>query len=565
MHYPWVIAYTLKYPISFEAVLLEDEDTLRLTIVAQSSLSSEDNSMKMLKDFADALTEIGTDSIQRLYDASGHNRSTPKNKPMGKEKVFSTPDTDFHWSTNARAIRDEISLLAECEASSLGAQSSIFTLGLDSIDVVKLSSRLKRHSISLSVGMIIRNTTIGQMARLADDNVSATQEKDVRVDLGKYEEQLLKSLKLDGVLLDKIEAVLPPTPLQEAMFADMSSTDSSRYFNQDILRLGPSVDVERLELAWKFTIECSPILRTSFIAIDDPNIPVSYAQVVHRPGTSRIRRLKLHPEENSAMFIQTVMTQDRVAASDDVPFRLTFVLGVKSTYLILSMSHALYDGWSLSLLHRDVLEVYYDRFSPRPHYKATLEHILTSSGPEASRYWTGYISGAKSCSFSQRQEQLESIPKVHRMERKSAIPISTIKAFVMRQGITFQALGQTCWALVLGSYIKSLEVVFGVILSGRDTEEANQVMFPTMNTVVVRSIIHGSCKQMLRDMQEGCANAAQYQHFPLRKVQAAARKSGRKLFDSIFILQKNPGLPVTGEKLYDSVGGDSSVEVIHCL
>lgn len=123
-----------------------------------------------------------------------------------------------------------------------------------------------------------------------------------------------------------------------------------------------------------------------------------------------------------------------------------------------------------------------------------------------------------------------------------------------------QALGQTCWALVLGSYLKSLEVVFGVVLSGRDTEEANHIMYPTMNTVVVRSILHGSTKQMLQDMQDGCANATQYQHFPLRKVQAAARTNGGKLFDSLFILQRNPGF-THGENLYKSVGGDSSVEV----
>ena len=559
-------AYGLKYPISFEALLLEDEEILRLTIVAQSDVSSEDNSIKMLQDFGDALSEIATGSNELLYNASLSLRHVQSSNLIDdsrgeKEAMLVTETAEFEWSRNARAIRDEIALLAGFEVSTLVGSSSIFALGLDSIDVMKLSSRLKRHFINLSVGMIMRNTTITQMAQLADANLSITREKNVRIDLKKYEEELSASLRSSGFIMDNIEAVLPPTPLQEAMFADMSMTSSSRYFNQDVLHLAPMVDVERLEQAWTVVLSRSPILRTSFIAIDDPMISVSYAQAIHRAGTSNIRKLELRPKENLATSIQTVLEQDRGAAFDDVPFRLTFILGSEDSYLILSMSHALYDGWSLSLLHSDVLEAYHDRYSARPFYREILEHILNSSGSEASRYWTDYISGAKCCSFPQREGQLQFRPQVHRIERNSAISTSSIKAFVKGQGITPQALGQTCWALVLSSYLKSLEVVFGVVLAGRDTEEASQVMFPTMNTVVVRSIVHGSFKQMLRDMQESCANAAQYQHFPLRKVQAAARRMGKKLFDSIFILQRNSGLPATDRRLYESVGGDSSVEV----
>lgn len=518
----------------------------------------------MLNDFNVALSEIATDSkISSLGAAEpSHDvdRKTSGDKSQEPSNASSeTTEIEVRWSPDALAIKDEIALLAECHPSTLHLQSSIFAVGLDSIDAVKLSSRLKRHGINLSVSMIMRNTTISQMAMLVSNDPKTARDQITATGVKQYEEQLTSSLQKSGDFME-FESILPPTPLQEAIFADMLMSSYSRYFNQDILVLEPSTNVEKLKLACASVIEQSPILRTSFAGVDDPKIPVSYAQVIHRPGESWLRTVDVTPEGDLDAIIQTAVKQDRAAVIDSVPFKLTFIHGEKDTHLALSLSHALYDGWSLSLLHQDIMDAYYDRFIPRPSYRPTLERILNSSGVEAARYWTDYISGVKSSSFPQRSGEVQPSSQVHRLEKHSNISAASIKSFIRDRGITVQCLGQTCWALVLGSYLKSLEVVFGVVLSGRDTEEANQIMFPTMNTVVVRSIIHGSTKQMLRDMQDGCAHAFQYQHFPLRKVQAAAKTNGGKLFDSLFILQRNSG--VTGEeKLYKSVGGESSVEV----
>lgn len=520
----------------------------------------------MLEDFNVALSEIATDSKKSPFgptETLHHVDSTnvgDNDQERSNEASVTTESVEFHWSRDALAIRDEIALLAECQPSTLDLQSSIFALGLDSIDAVKLSSRLKRRGINLSVSMIMRSTKIAQMVILASNDPQTARDQVASIDLEKYQEQLTRRLQKSEDFMNNVEAILPPTPLQEALFADMSTSSYSRYFNQDILVIEKSTDVEKLKLACMSVVDRSPILRTSFAGVDDPSIPISYAQVIHRRGESCLRSVNMNTEDDLDAIIQKAIEQDRATATDSIPCKLTFIHGVNDTHLVLSLSHALYDGWSLSLLHKDIMDTYHDRFIPRPSYRPTLERILNSTGAEAARYWTDYVSGVKGSSFPQRSAEVRPSSQVHRLEKNSMISAATIKSFLKNKEVTMQALGQTCWALLLSSYLKSLEVVFGVVLSGRDTEEANQVMFPTMNTVVVRSIIHGSTKQMLRDMQDGCANATQYQHFPLRKVQVAARTNGDKLFDSLFILQKNPGLNNV-EKIYKSVGGESSVEV----
>lgn len=558
------------YPISFEATLLGDEKTLKISIVAQANFSDQENSQRMLDDFKTALFEIATESKDFSFSiplVAGKVGSTSRkcdDLASGKDASPTNQNVEFHWSGNDRFIRDEIALLADCEPSVINPQSSIFALGFDSIDAIKLSSRLKRHSIRLSIRKIMHSSTISEMVMLAEHGFQPAADEASKINLEMYEMQLEDSLRNSGFQLgEAVEAVLPPTPLQEAMFSEMSASNYSRYFNQDVLVLDPATDVDKLKEAWVYVIDQSPILRTSFAAVDDPDIPFTYAQVVRKPGTFRIRSINVDHEAKPESILQTVMSEDRATSNDVWLVRLTIVCDEKKTHLVLSLSHVLYDGWSLSLLHNDVLNAYHARPSRRPSYKATLEHILNSSGSEAARYWSEYISGAKPCFFPTRSKiepQLQR-SKTHRIEQTSTISASSIQAFVKQNGITMQSLGQACWALVLGSYLNSLEVVFGVVLSGRDIEEANDVLFPTMNTVVVRSIIHGSGKQFLLDMQNGCANAIQYQHFPLRKVQAAAKTPERRLFDSLFIVHRALGSLAANEKIYESVTSDSSVEV----
>lgn len=531
---------------------------------------NERKSIDVLKEVEAALSEIAFSFSISFLDMkvinSEHKPSSPQynDSESNDSAVVKNPGTGFGWSVTARSIGDEIALLAECETTELDEKTSIFALGLDSIDIIKLSSRLKRRAINLSVSMIMQNATILQMSQAAEEIITGTQDNP-RVHLEVYEGQLSAYLENIGFAMSSVEAVLPPTPIQEAIFADTFSTKFTRYLNQEVFKVRSSTDVKKLELAWKSVIDQSPILRTSCFAIDDPEILFSYAQIVHRPGLSCVRRVSTEPTNSIDAAIETVMKHDKIVAFKNVPFRLTLIRNIDTFYMVLTISHALYDGISLSLLHDDISDAYYNRFAPRPSYRDTLEHILGSSDALAARYWTEYMSGAKSCSFLSHLEKPLSHSQVNRIEYCSSISAVEVRSFARGQGISIQALGQVCWSLLLGYYLKTLEVTFGVMLSGRDTEQSHKVMLPTMNTIVVRSVIGGSLRQMLQDMQGGCINAVQYQHYPLRKSLIAVQNGGQKLFDSLFIVQRKTAAISDNERLYDSTGGKSSVEVILSL
>ena len=125
-----------------------------------------------------------------------------------------------------------------------------------------------------------------------------------------------------------------------------------------------------------------------------------------------------------------------------------------------------------------------------------------------------------------------------------------------------QALGQTCWSLTLAHFLGKADVLFGTVLSGRETEDAEGIMFPTMNTVPIRAIAHGSYKDMLRYMQDNSGIVRKFQHTPLREMQKQVKNRGSKLFDTLFIYQRgNESDQVSEQRLYRSIGGSADLEV----
>lgn len=70
--------------------------------------------------------------------------------------------------------------------------------------------------------------------------------------------------------------------------------------------------------------------------------------------------------------------------------------------------------------------------------------------------------------------------------------------------------------------------------------DSENVMFLTMNTVAMRTILHGSRMEMVRYVREALMDMSEHQHFPLRKARPDI--GARQLFDTLFIYQKRPGM-----------------------
>nr|POE78646.1 hydroxamate-type ferrichrome siderophore peptide synthetase [Quercus suber] len=560
------------YPLAFE-VTLTDHDMLTATIITQGGVTSEKTLHALIQDFKVALQISAQDSEQKISKKFKiHDRMKTNDAETVHPKIAHLKGGhDFTWDDQAVRVRDIMTELAGLPHNSVNEHSTMFSVGLDSIDAVKLSSRLRKAGMTISVSQLLKAQTIPSMLQIIR---SANQSIDDSTVLGKsklagLEEKLRLLLPAELQAVAAIERVLPATPSQEALVADMLRSELHEYFNHDVLCLSPRIDFSKLRSAIQEVVDRSPILRTSFMEVTSPEIDVVYAQLVHPANKPiKIPRISLDGMEGIDELFENIRKDVQSSGSKLPPVRLTFVTIGSERYLVFSIAHAQYDGHSLALMHMDIHAAYNGGLKQRPTPEPLIVSSIDATSEEACGFWRDTISGTAISSFPQITNR-ENLSQNNRAEKTCAVSASKARKFCRDHGCSMQALAQICWSIALSHYTQNLEVMFGAVLACRDTEEAEQMMFPAMNTVPVRASLHGSRRELLTYMQRTIDDLRLYQRTSLRTIQALCRGLVRRdgsldaenLFDTIFIYQQRPE-EVGGrtESLYQSVKGASSVE-----
>lgn len=544
------------YPLALEAKKLLNGD-IQLTLVAQGHVANASKLQEILNQVEENLALMSADAP--LPQPMGNGVAVSAKQNGSAHSNTEARKQQLEWTDQALQIRDEIASLSGIDASEISVGSTILELGLDSIDVIQLSARLKQKGISLSASSVMRQQTIARMTscievqQASELPKSATNER-----FHSIEQKLWTCARNAGLNADEIEAVLPPTPLQESMAAGMIHSDFEWYFNHDLLEIRAGVDMEKLQEAFVKVINQSPILRTGFLEVDDLQLDMGYCQIVHKHWSNEVEHIEVEDLTEAGNLIENAKQMSKTKNGIDSLFQLKFVSCKGRTFVLISIAHALYDGWSLSLFYQDLEMAFCGTLQTRMSAKPFLQRVLASGTEDGDRFWTGYLDGVTPSTFPElRGDGVEE--KLHRMEYSSKKPAPDILSFCKKQGISLQVLCQACWALVLAHRVKALDVTFGVVMSGRDFEGAEDLMFPTINTVPLRCILYGSSVSFLRYLEANMADIRAHQAYPLRKIQNAIQLSSGELFNTLFMLQKSP-YSSSEEPLLKSVDGASAVD-----
>lgn len=565
---------TPDYPLALEIILTRDK-SLKVNAVARRNIATETTINRLLDEFSQTLTAFAISDNDTLIPSnlvtlngsktSANGTSTVNSHPLGIER---TAGSEFFQIPKAQEVRHEIASLAGFSDEDIIETISIFELGLDSIDIIKLAARLKRLGLPIPVSELMRNPTIRSIVFSHNPmKTNGTNNDGGMTNLKNSAAFLRDCLIQDGKDIQNVSAILPPTPLQDSMVADMLLSRFHRYFNHDVLEISPDADMDRLKSAWETVYANSPILRTVFAEIDNPNSKAAFCQIV------REEPLQFNPTANlfdlDEMSIPIGQARDRAVIANGASdlFQLTFATTPKSRYLIISIAHALYDGWSLELLHTDVLTAYEGHYHARSGYESYLPRLLLDGPGEGESFWADYLNGARPTILDPITKSLKGHePLIHRSELISTLDVQGLKALCRRYRITPQVLAQGCWAPVLASMSKCLGVTFGVVLSGRDTDEARGLLFPTMNTVPLRIVLHGTPDEYFNYLQATMSDIMEFQHLPLREVQKMAKLKGDKLFNTLFLLQNvKDRQSSSGSPILKSVHSSSAVEYPLCV
>ncbi|PHH78396.1 hypothetical protein CDD80_6953 [Ophiocordyceps camponoti-rufipedis] len=544
------------YPLALEATRTLGGN-LRLCLVSQSSYADADMLEDMLNQLERSTEMAETEEAMAspCQIRTEHSQVAAVGEPEQEDL-----EAEFDWTEEAVVVREEISLLARVSPEQVAPTTRLLELGLDSIDAMKLSSRLRKRGINLSTSDVLRSQTIarlvGQLETRGGGFSSGPQSLKA---LEEMRPRLWIEVEKAGIEMKTVESVLPPTPLQEAMVVGMVQSGCRWYFNHDFLEVADWVDMERLNIAWRNLVEASPCLRTGFIQVGDSDLDMSYCQVIFKSGNTDCVKTPTLSDE-SEMEQLTLEATGLAVRGKGLRDLVQFVpVTVRERRLvILSMAHALYDGWSLGLLNRHLEALYWGRTTEtRASADGFVERVLASRTDEAQAFWTGHLAGLRPTMLKGIKTTMGGEPL--RREARSVYSLSRLTSFCKGQAISLQVLCVAAWAAVAAERTEGLDVVFGLVLSGRDGEGVEDLVFPTMSTVALRCVLHGSVSSFLGYLEQTVAEVRGYQHYPLRRAQAAGA------FNSLFLFQKAAEQDEGSSRLLRSVDGRSAAEYPVCV
>uniref|UniRef100_A0A0B7KPS8 Carrier domain-containing protein n=1 Tax=Bionectria ochroleuca TaxID=29856 RepID=A0A0B7KPS8_BIOOC len=366
-----------------------------------------------------------------------------------------------------RQMQDIWARVLDLDADTISANDNFFRLGGDSVTAMKLVAQARYEGLSLSVADIFHNPLLSELSQVATSREIGNMEQDVLdpfcllghiVDTPGFLERTGTACELDPEL---IEDAYPCTPLQEGLLALTSKTGGS-YTARLVLELSAHADVQRFRHACEQMVRQLPILRTRII----PDSEFGLIQVVTNEQIRWRHSLSLDEylvkDSTESMVLGEPLARYAVIEEESADV-------LRKSYFIWTLHHALYDGQTLNRMMK-LMECIYRGLPQTDHWRSFsyfvqyLRHIKT---PDVSEFWQAALEGYEPVRFlaSSATETIADSIFQHSFQVPS----------ITQADITIATLINTAWALTIAAYSGSSDVVFGTTVSGRSTDQLDDL------------------------------------------------------------------------------------------
>lgn len=413
----------------------------------------------------------------------------------------------------------------------IGVHDNFFRIGGDSIAAMRLVGLARTEGIAtLTVAEIFRCPLLHEQVEMHPfvDIESLQQNRTIApfsllcqsIDKNTICAELAKSFEIT----DPIEDLYPCTPLQEGLFA-LTSKNAGDYVMQSVMELpGTSAfNFSAFKAAWEKTVDVTDILRTRIVEHGN----LGLAQVVTQSDSAQW----LFSQEET---LDCYLNRDKLAPMGlGMPLTRFALVGAHETggprWFVWTAHHALYDGWSLSMI-TDRAATIYQRLieaSPKAHdppavkFNTFVEYVeRQKANDELKHFWQNSLS-RRGCDdgivFPSVPASISQPKANHTLVHYFALNKSTHRA-----STTISTLVRAALALTLSQYTGLPEAIFGAIVSGRNAPvcDIEHVVGPTIATVPLRISVPGKCcvGDYLSKIQQQATEMIPYEQTGLRAI-----------------------------------------------
>lgn len=370
-------------------------------------------------------------------------------------------------------------------------ERSFVAQGGDSLMAIKLMARCRTKGYTINVQDLLQSASIRefcqcvkpkQTSETAAGNTSAhTISQDNHHDVAPGPPSVeIPITEVDTSRLnlvtpnpnDGIESVFPCSATQEVFLA-AQSVHPEKYHVTAVLEFSSNkssmpLDAKLLSEAWEQLVKYHAALRTVFI--DSKTRPGHFDQVVFKTAIT-----KLHILDDRACSPEEFALRTPVAFPNYQATHNAAIYRHQNQQMILfrlDISHALADGESISILLRDLQDLYFHPVRPLPppmQYQTFVSHQLSLSSTTATSYWSTYLTQAEPSFFPVQNQAEISIGTDLTASVPLRIPTDpgALSTLCEKLNITTANICQLAWGLVLRAYTASEDVCFSYANSGR--------------------------------------------------------------------------------------------------
>lgn len=465
-------------------LLSPDDDFRRKTKEAKSKLSNLLPTYMVPTVFLPIhglpLTSSGKADRRRLRESVAALSRDALNSIIAAPKEKTLPSTDAE-----RLLQKLVAEILNQEPSFIGMEDSFFELGGDSSTAMKLVAAAREAGSPLIVRDVFLHPKLANLALKckAPDSIADKADASLRgsslgvTDYDTFTRDVIAPQIPGG--MENISDVAPTTEFQTESIVNWPCT----YF---MVSLTGAVVKSKLRSACEAIVDHHSVLRSVFLSHDG-----GFVQVVLRHLDIEYSEEKV--DEDITNYAENISQADSTVslALGVSPVKFTLLQQNNMQHvLIIRLSHAQYDGYSMPIIYHDLVAAYQDNeLSATVAFPDYVRHSLLQRSSTAYTTWQEILQDST-------MTQIKPIPALITPNGNAPSLSNTIieaheeiPLVAPPTGITPATLLKSASALTLMQLTNQQDVTFGQVVNGRnlDLPGVENIVGPCLNIIPVRA------------------------------------------------------------------------------
>ncbi|PTB35262.1 hypothetical protein M441DRAFT_62888 [Trichoderma asperellum CBS 433.97] len=345
------------------------------------------------------------------------------------------------------------------EPDEIETDDNLFELGGDSIKAIRIIGRAADHGLYFDIATLYANPTIGSLAAVVDGPEASSSRQKIGICKGiSASDDLLQRvrLRIEDLGIPQSQAVRAAKLREDQVeFVEMTAKGAIGASSAFIYEVHGIDVVGKLQQAIEALTAKNPVLRTTFVDLDG-----TYYQVLLAEARPKL----LVQSGRVQQFTQEASM--RVLAAGDATAHYALVDDGGTSFLVFSIFHGFFDGFSRALVEQDLVAALespdsFAQQAERPWYGDFARRLDAELDDASARaFWRQYLEGAH-------------VATIHRgppgaPRRFDQSLYETVAADVLKGGQIHLASAITAaWALALMRRSGATDIAFTILTLGR--------------------------------------------------------------------------------------------------